>query len=108
MSVSSEDNPGAILGGGLRNEAVAAHLVEVEEGAHHARWLLLVVGFPCHDLIGLNAKRKGLEGKRSGLIHEIPRVRDLLTKCWPAVQVVVLAENVSSMPNWRRTTFRRW
>ena len=38
----------------------------------HARWLLLVVGFPCQDLSGLNAKRKGLEGQRSGLSHEIP------------------------------------
>ena len=59
--------------------------------------ILLVAGWPCQELSGLNAEGLGLAG-RSGLISELIRLeRDLLPRAFPDATIERLAENVSSM-----------
>ena len=55
-------------------------------------------GFPCSDLSSAKAFRKNLEGEKSGLFHEIPRVLKLVRKAFgSAVKIKELFENVASM-----------
>ena len=58
----------------------------------------LWAGFPCTDLSSAKYGRRELEGERSGLFFEIPRILRLLKKEVPNfVQVKFVAENVASM-----------
>ncbi|CAK0793653.1 unnamed protein product, partial [Prorocentrum cordatum] len=54
-------------------------------------------GSPCQDLSRLMFGRRGLEGKKSALFSEIPRILNLLNEAFPG-KVCSLVENVSSMP----------
>jgi len=54
-------------------------------------------GSPCQDLSRLMFGRRGLEGKKSALFQEIPRVLLLLNEAFPG-KVRSLVENVASMP----------
>ncbi|CAK9037099.1 unnamed protein product [Durusdinium trenchii] len=45
-----------------------------------AREIHLWAGFPCVDLSSAKAFRQGLEGPSSSLVHEIPRIEDLLRR----------------------------
>lgn len=63
-----------------------------------AREIHLWAGFPCVDLSSAKAFRQGLEGPSSSLVHEIPRIEDLLRRVFgPGVAVKRTIENVSSM-----------
>lgn len=52
---------------------------------------LIVAGFPCQDLSIANVARRGLEGARSGLVHEFVRLKEQN----PKAEFIV--ENVASM-----------
>ena len=63
-----------------------------------AKEIHLWAGFPCVDLSSAKAYRQGLEGPSSSLVHEIPRIEELLrTVFGPTVEVKRTIENVSSM-----------
>ncbi|CAK0799563.1 unnamed protein product, partial [Prorocentrum cordatum] len=54
-------------------------------------------GSPCQDLSRLMFGRRGLEGQKSALFREIPRILGLLNAAFPG-KVRSLIENVASMP----------
>ncbi|CAK0897757.1 unnamed protein product, partial [Prorocentrum cordatum] len=54
-------------------------------------------GSPCQDLSRLMFGRRGLEGQKSALFREIPRILGLLNAAFPG-KVRSLVENVASMP----------
>ena len=58
--------------------------------------ILVGAGSPCQDLSGLNAAGRGLEGERSRLFFEVPRIIGLV-KSHFEVPVEYFVENVASM-----------
>ena len=58
----------------------------------------LWAGFPCVDLSSAKANRSGLWGTESSLFFEIPRITDLLERCF-SHRVIIrrVVENVASM-----------
>ena len=63
-----------------------------------AKEVHLWAGFPCVDLSSAKAYRQGLAGPSSSLVHEIPRIEDLIREVFgPTVEVKRTIENVSSM-----------
>eukprot|EP00973_Karenia_brevis_P013199 1791629-Karenia_brevis.AAC.1 len=80
----------------------AEEILRLKQLAPNARHVLITAGSPCQDLSGLNAKRKGLHGARSGLFFEILRVKELVEKHWPGVKITLMVENVASMSSEAR------
>ena len=65
---------------------------------------LISAGSPCQDLTVLLAGRTGLQGQRSKLFFEIPRIRDLCVARFPG-KVACMVENVFSMTPEARAQF---
>ena len=64
----------------------------------HVAKVIVVGGFPCQDLSGLNHGRKGLESNRSSLLLEMVRIEtEVIPSVWPTAVVESLWENVDSM-----------
>eukprot|EP00438_Fugacium_kawagutii_P036537 Skav228171 [mRNA] locus=scaffold1728:18157:20618:+ [translate_table: standard] len=68
--------------------------------------VLVAGGSPCQDLSALLAGGQGLQGDRSGLFFEIPRIVALLRSRFTC-RVEVLVENVFSMTSDNRREFSR-
>ena len=68
--------------------------------------LLIPAGSPCQDLTVLLAGRKGLEGSRSRLFFEIPRIIGICQRFFPN-KVAFMVENVFSMTAQARDEFSR-
>eukprot|EP00438_Fugacium_kawagutii_P024959 Skav213216 [mRNA] locus=scaffold2826:647978:650839:- [translate_table: standard] len=66
--------------------------------------VLISAGSPCQDLTRLLANRQGLQGERSRLFFEIPRIAELCERRFPN-RVFQLVENVDSMTDENRSTF---
>ena len=66
-------------------------------------FVLVGAGSPCQDLSSLLYDRQGLEGSRSKLFFEVPRIIELLRSFFLAVHFFV--ENVFSMTDESRATF---
>ena len=77
---------------------VDAKLVEhlVSAVGYKVDLILIGAGSPCQDLSGLNATGQGLEGERSRLFFEVPRVVSLVKDHFK-VPVEYFVENVASM-----------
>ena len=67
-------------------------------------FVLVGAGSPCQDLSALRAGRKGLEGDKSSLFFEVPRIIKLLKDAF-SVPVEFFVENVASMPDADVVTF---
>jgi hypothetical protein len=65
--------------------------------APYAALVLVVDGAPCQGVSGLNAGGLGLDDSRSGLIHEVPRIKELVRTAFPDARIEALGENVASM-----------
>eukprot|EP00435_Cladocopium_sp_Y103_P063742 s37_g25.t1 len=65
---------------------------------------LISAGSPCQDLTILLAGRQGLEGSRSRLFFEIPRIYKLCRRVF-GYKVVLMVENVFSMTEDSRAEF---
>ena len=60
--------------------------------------VLLGAGPPCQGVSGLNADRQGaLKDSRSNLFVHVPRIKELVKRCFPWAQVRSLMESVASM-----------
>eukprot|EP00435_Cladocopium_sp_Y103_P046961 s855_g13.t1 len=60
--------------------------------------VLLGAGPPCQGVSGLNSDRLGSQkDHRSCLYKEVPRIRQLVQRCFPWAQVHLFAESVASM-----------
>ena len=55
-------------------------------------------GSPCQDLSSLNVLGQGLEGHRSSLFWEIPRLEAIISEVFGDLRRLAIAENVASMP----------
>ena len=77
---------------------VDANLMEhlVASVGYKVDLILVGAGSPCQDLSGLNAAGRGLEGERSRLFFEVPRIIGLV-KSHFEVPVEYFVENVASM-----------
>jgi site-specific DNA-cytosine methylase len=75
-----------------RDQLLAARAV-----APHAKVVCLISGPPCQDISGVNGIAKGVEGERSGLYHEVARVRRLIKKYLGGLLLLEIMENVASM-----------
>lgn len=60
--------------------------------------VIMGAGSPCQDLSGLKAGRKGLQGEKSRLFFEVPRVISLVKQEFK-VRTYSFVENVASMSN---------
>jgi DNA (cytosine-5)-methyltransferase 1 len=61
--------------GSLDEAPIWADVCTFDATAWHGKVDCIVAGFPCQD-ISVAGKRKGLDGERSGLFFEIPRIAD--------------------------------
>eukprot|EP00438_Fugacium_kawagutii_P035486 Skav230564 [mRNA] locus=scaffold2372:215072:220645:- [translate_table: standard] len=68
--------------------------------------VLISAGSPCQDLTRLLANRQGLQGDRSKLFFEIPRIVALCEQRFPN-KVYQLVENVESMTDDNKRTFNQ-
>ena len=68
----------------------------------HIKHILIVGGFPCQDLSGLNRTAVGLEGARSSLLYEIIKVEKIVQQLWPEAFIESIWENVASMSEVER------
>eukprot|EP00435_Cladocopium_sp_Y103_P015762 s1497_g3.t2 len=66
--------------------------------------LLITAGSPCQDLTVLLANRTSLEGSRSKLFFEIPRIHGVCEERFPG-KVALMVENVFSMTSAAREKF---
>lgn len=66
--------------------------------------ILIAAGSPCQDLSRLLANRQGLQGSRSRLFFEIPRIYQMCLARFPG-KVHLLVENVESMTNESKAQF---
>lgn len=71
---------------------------------YHVDVFLISAGSPCQDLTRLLANRQGLQGTRSKLFFEIPRIVELCRARFPG-RVHSLVENVESMTDENKATF---
>ena len=65
--------------------------------------VLVMGGPPCEDLALVNADRTGVMGKKSGLLHYVFIVLDLLNIVQPTVKVHFLVENIQLMANHNKS-----
>ena len=54
-------------------------------------------GPPCQQVTGLNAGGAGVTGDRSGLVFELPRLRELLVRAFPHCEYEDMCEMVASL-----------
>eukprot|EP00438_Fugacium_kawagutii_P003614 Skav205175 [mRNA] locus=scaffold1525:127953:129509:- [translate_table: standard] len=66
--------------------------------------ILIAAGSPCQDLSRLLANRQGLQGSRSKLFFEIPRIYRLCVARFPG-KVHLMVENVESMTDESKAEF---
>lgn len=97
LSVYKKNFPDHVNLGDVRSITNAKILKAADNGCD-----LLVAGFPCNDLSGMNTNGKGLEGAKSGLFYEMLRIIKVLKGLNPNLRVVI--ENNASMAiKWRET-----
>lgn len=98
--------PGVIEMGPVQN--IDAKTLETVVGSlgYKVDVVLIPAGSPCQDLSALNSSREGLDGKRSILFYEIPRVFHMAKELFPC-PVHLLVENVFSMSEASRLEFNR-
>ena len=73
------------------NEAAVRRLASIF--APRVDLVLIAGGSPCQDLSSLNAAGKGLEGSRSRLFFEIPRIFELVSRHF-AAKMFLMVRNV--------------
>ena len=70
--------------------------------------VIIGAGPPCQGVSGLNSDRRGaLKDHRSSLFQHVPRIKELVKRCFPWAQVRSLMESVSSMDECDRVVMSR-
>ena len=77
----------------ISQESFKAALKDSMEVTH---WLE-ISGPPCQNVSGLNAGRSGVTGKKSSLVQQVPRIREILRSAYPSAPIGHLMEMVASL-----------
>ena len=85
----------------------AERLRREAHGAPDLQLVIHVAGSPCPDVSGLNASRVCLQGKRSSLFYEAPKVTEAAKAAFLGAIVHACEENVASMDNVDRDEMSR-
>jgi len=72
-------------------------LKECSVHACHVKKLIVTYGAPCQNVSGLNPSGGGIEGSKSSLVWEVPRVLSAVQEAWPDSQVAKVGEMVASV-----------